>query len=82
MPEVSSFMAPLSGMSSQKYFNWTALHEKCFRSIKDLACKSPVLKPIDPIAAIENNEEIFLVCDTSVSGIGAYYGQGKDWLTC
>jgi hypothetical protein len=42
----------------------------------------PILKPIDPIEAIEKGEEIFLMSDASISGIGVYYGQGKDWLTC
>ena len=25
---------------------------------------------------------MFLITDASVSGVGAYYGQGKDWKTC
>jgi hypothetical protein len=40
------------------------------------------LKPIDLIEAIEKGKEIFLMSNTSISGVGAYYGQGKDWLTC
>jgi len=31
---------------------------------------------------LQNGEHIFLICDTSISGIGAYYGQGKDWESC
>ena len=32
--------------------------------------------------SLQNGEHIFLICDASISGIGAYYGQGKDWESC
>src|ERR1700731_3012932 len=38
----------------------------------------PILWPID--ASVK--EPIWLICDTSVSGIGAMYSQGKTWETC
>jgi hypothetical protein len=28
------------------------------------------------------DEEIFVICDASVSGVGAMLGQGKDWFNC
>ncbi len=34
MPDVSTYMSLLSGMSSQLTFQWNALHEKCFQEIK------------------------------------------------
>ena len=82
MPDVSAYTSPLSNMSKQRYFDWTPLHEKCFESIKQLACRTPILKPIDHDRAKECGEQIFLICDASVAGIGAYYGQGRTWDTC
>jgi hypothetical protein len=46
--------------------------------IKALACKMPILRPVD----VAVQEPIWLVCDASVSGVGAMYGQGKTWETC
>jgi hypothetical protein len=60
----------------------TPLHEKCFESVKALACRSPILKPIDYEGSLWSGEHIFLIYDASISGIGAYYGQGKDWEPC
>jgi hypothetical protein len=82
MPDVSAFTSPLSGMSRMKAWTWGPLHEKCFASLKSIASKSPILKPIDYDRAREKGENIYLVCDTSISGIGSYYGQGANWQTC
>jgi hypothetical protein len=46
--------------------------------IKTVCCTTPVLKPINPDSA----EPIWVICDTSVFGIGAMYGQGPDWQNC
>ena len=81
MPDVSSYTTPLMGMSSQHTFQWNPLHQKCFDNIKVIACKSPILKPINP-SEIEQGKLIFLICDASPQGIGAYYGQGTDWKSC
>ena len=40
--------------------------------------KVPILKPINP----EMDDPIWVVCDTSASGVGAFYGQGKTWENC
>ncbi|KAF7338356.1 Retrovirus-related Pol polyprotein from transposon 412 [Mycena venus] len=40
--------------------------------------KTPILRPIDP----NNPDTIWIICDASVVGIGAMYGQGADWKTC
>jgi hypothetical protein len=37
-----------------------------------------MLKPIDP----DSSEPIWVICDASVFGIGAMYGQGPEWQTC
>ena len=46
--------------------------------IKAICCKTPVLRPLD----YESDEPIWLICDASKTGVGAMYGQGKDWLSC
>lgn len=46
--------------------------------IKQLACKVPILKPIDA----RKDEPIWVICDASLYGVGAVYGQGPDWQTC
>jgi hypothetical protein len=79
MPDVSSYTSPLSAICAKgAAFYWRPLHEKCFSMIKALACSNLVLKPIRH----EVDEPIWVVCDASTSGVGAYYGQGKDWKTC
>ncbi|KAL1936849.1 hypothetical protein VTO73DRAFT_6918 [Trametes versicolor] len=79
MPDVTAYTSPLSAMvRNDQPFVWRTLHDKCFEAIKALACKVPILKPIDPRLP----EPIWLICDASIYGIGAVYGQGKDWQTC
>jgi hypothetical protein len=57
---------------------WTPLLDKCLQSIKALACKVPILKPVDP----KNLDPIWVIMDGSKSGIGTVYGQGPEWQTC
>jgi len=79
MPNVSVFTAPLSAITRNGHeFLWRPIHEKCFAEIKALATKAPILKPIDP----ESGDPIWVVCDASASGVGAFYGQGKSWENC
>ncbi|TFY73752.1 hypothetical protein EWM64_g10260, partial [Hericium alpestre] len=59
-------------------FEWRAMHTQCFKMIKAMACKMPILKPIDP----RNPDMIWVICDASTYGVGAMYGQGLTWLTC
>ena len=40
--------------------------------------KTLISKPVDPML----NEPIWLICDASISGIGAMYGQGPTWQQC
>jgi hypothetical protein len=81
MLDISSYTSPLTGMSLQATFTWNPIHQCCFDMIKSLACKAPILKPIDP-DEIKNGKKIFLICNALLYGIGAYYGQGKDWQSC
>jgi hypothetical protein len=78
MPKVSDYIAPLSAMCANGApFQWRPIHEKCFETIKALACKAPILKPINA----DSPEPIWVVCDASKTGVGAYYGQGPTWET-
>jgi hypothetical protein len=79
MPDLSSYSGPLSALCSDtRTFYWRPLHDKCFESIKALACRTPILRPIDP----KRDEPIWLICDASDTGVGMMYGQGKTWETC
>ena len=61
-----------------RQFVWTPLYDKCLESIKALVCWAPVLKPND----MNNPDPIWVMCDSSKSGVGAVYGQGPEWQTC
>lgn len=79
MPDVTAYTGPLASMTKNGHsFEWRPLHQRCFDTIKWMACKAPILKPIDA----RRDETIWVVCDASVSGVGAYYGQGPQWDTC
>ena len=79
MPNASVFTAPLSAITRNGHeFMWRPIHEKCFAEIKALAAKTPILKPINP----ETDDPIWVICDASASGVGAFYGQGKRWENC
>ena len=79
MSDISAYTGPLSSMvKNGRAFLWRPIHQRCFDTIKWKVCRTPILKPIDPTSPVT----IWLVCDASVSGIGAYYGQGEVWNTC
>ena len=79
MPDTTEYMSPLVGcMHNNKPFLWTPLLHKCFESIKALACRMPIFKPIDT----DNPDPIWVICDGSKSGVGTVYGQGPEWQTC
>ncbi|GBE77458.1 hypothetical protein SCP_0103330 [Sparassis crispa] len=79
MPDVMVFTSPLSDMAhNDRAFVWRPMHTKCFEMIKALACKAPILKPIDSRLP----EPIWVISDASLYGIGAMYRQGPDWRTC
>ena len=78
-PDVSTYAMPLTGIQWNGHpFQWREIHDKCFQTIKALACKYPILRPIDP----SKPEPIWLVCDTLLYGVGTLYGQGPEWKTC
>jgi len=79
MPDVSAYTGPLAAIQKNGHpFHWRPMHQMCMDNIKHLACKTPILRPIDTTV----NEPIWVICDASASGIGAVYGQGATWQTC
>src|SRR6266481_2714451 len=79
LPDITTYTLPLSTCTHNgKLFAWTPLLDKCFESIKTLTCRAPILKPIDA----SRPEPIWVICDSSKSGVSALYGQGLDWQSC
>ena len=79
MPDVTVYTTPLSGTVHNNWtFQWTPLLDKCFESIKALASRMPILKPVD----FSRNEPVWVITDGSKTGVGAIYRQGKDWEHC
>jgi RNase H-like domain found in reverse transcriptase len=77
--QMSAHIQPLAGCVRPNHpFEWTPLLDKCLQSIKALACKVPILRPVDP----KNPDPIWVITDDSKSGISAVYGQGPEWQTC
>lgn len=78
MKDLSTYAAPLEDLTKiDQPFIWTQLHDKCMDMIKHIATSKLVLQLIDA----EKNEPIWVVTDTSIVGISAYYGQGEDWIS-
>jgi RNase H-like domain found in reverse transcriptase len=74
-----AYTSPLSVICQNgQPFYWKSLHEVCFGNIKVIACRLPILKPINPLCT----DPIWVICDTSMSGIDVMYSQGADWQTC
>ena len=79
MPYVTAYTTLLSGSGYNNWsFQWTPLLDKCFESIKDLASRIPILNLVD----FSRNEPVWVITDSSKTGVGAIYEQGKDWEHC
>jgi hypothetical protein len=79
LPDITAFTSPLTGMcQSGQPFVWRPIHQRCFEMIKRACCKTPVLVPVNP----KKDEPIWVICDASVHGVGAMYGQGPTWQSC
>ena len=71
MPDIMAYTTPLSGLAqNNQTFQWTPLLDKCFQSIKAIAMRSPIIKPVD----FNKNEPVWVITDGSRTGIGAMYG--------
>ena len=47
MPDVTAYTSPLTMcVRNGRQFIWTLLYDKCLESIKALACRAPILKPL------------------------------------
>ena len=78
-PDISAYTTPIWGcVRNGHLFEWMPLLDKCFESIKTLAWKAPILKPIN----YDNLDPIWVITNGSKAGVGAVYGQGPDWKTC
>lgn len=78
IPGISELLTPLSSICANgRPFEWRPIHRKCFEEIKRRALIAPILRPINPALKLP----IWLVTDASVSGVGAYYGQGESHHT-
>ena len=79
MPDITAYTTPLSGAAhNNRAFQWTPLLDKCFKSIKALATRAPILKPVD----FSRNEPVWVITDGSKTGISVVYGQGISWEQC
>ena len=79
MLDITAYTTPLSESAhSNRAFQWTPLLDKCFESIKAMASRTPILKPVD----FNSNEPVWIITDGSKTGVRAIYGQGKDWEHC
>jgi hypothetical protein len=78
-PNLAVDAGPLQAIQKNgQSFEWCPIHDICFENIKALASKTVTLKPID----IHSPEPIWLICDASLSDVGAMYGQGPSWQEC
>jgi hypothetical protein len=78
-PNLAVDTGPLSSITKNgQPFDWHPIHSACFDNIKALTAKTVVLKPID----FNSSEPIWVICDASVSGVGAMYGQEPTWQQC
>jgi hypothetical protein len=80
MARVHKWRTPRNKHDVQRFLGLVQylVHQACMDNIKTLACKTPILRPID--SSID--EPIWVICDASASGICAVYGQGPTWETC
>ena len=79
MLDIMAYTTPLSGSAhNNRAFQWTPLLDKCFESIKVLATRAPILKPVD----FSSNEPVWVITNGSKTGFGAVYGQGESWEQC
>src|SRR6266446_3217287 len=86
MPNVSVYTGPLQTICTKNLpFFWSPLHQKCFNNIKNLACKTPILKPIvwhvpDDLSEEERSKfRVWVITDACPAGVGAILAQGASW---
>ena len=71
IPDVMAYTTPLSGLAHKNWaFQWTPLLDKCFESIKTLASRMPILKPVD----FSVNKSVWVITNGFKTGGNAIYG--------
>ena len=71
MPDIMAYTTLLSGSAhNNRAFQWTPLLDKCFESIKALAARAPILKPVH----FSSNEPVWVITDGSKTGVSMVYG--------
>src|ERR1700676_3029608 len=79
MPDISAYTGPLAAIQKNGHpFLWRPMHQVCMDNIKQLACKTPILQPIDP----KSDKPIWVICDALTSGVGAVYKHAAPWDLC
>ncbi len=79
LSNISMYTSPLQGMTQNGApFHWKPVHQRCFDMIKHVCCKTPVIRPINS----KSEDPIWVVCNTSKTGIGVIYSQGPTWNSC
>ena len=78
LPTLATFTTVLSAIKAARPFVWLPIHDAAFNRIKELTCRKVILKPI----RADNPEQVWLITDASLVGLGAYYGQGPTWEEC
>ena len=60
MPDMTAYTGPLVVIQKNGHpFHWHPIHQVCMDNIKALACKTPILWPIDPLL----DEPIWVICN-------------------
>jgi hypothetical protein len=79
LPDVTAYTAPLQAMTQNgTSFWWRPIHERCFQMVKRICYKMPVIRPLN----YNSDEDVWVICDASKTGVGAMYGQGPTWDQC
>jgi len=72
LPHIATLTAPLTALTETAEFVWTALHDTAMTNIKKLITGTCIMKPVDYKCRVP----IWLITDASLSGYGAWVGQG------
>jgi len=72
LPHIATLTAPLTALTGTAEFVWTALHDAAMTNIKKLIAGARIMKPVD----YKSGVPIWLITDASLSGCGAWVGQG------
>jgi len=72
LPHIATLTAPLTALTGTAEFVWTAVRDAAMTNIKKLIAGARIMKPKD----YKSGVAIWLITDASLSGYGAWVGQG------